>query len=180
MSNYKTKLHHIKGLAVDVDGVLTDGLVLCTSEGDLLRTFDSKDGLGMRIWLLAGYPLAVITGGESPSITHRAKRIGIPAADVYECSRNKMPDFLDFCRRHGLRPEEVAYVGDDLPDIPVLQACGLAVCPSDAVTEVKAVCDYVSLKPGGRGCVRELIEQILKVHGRWGLDTEAYASPVSC
>ena len=86
---------------------------------------------------------------------------------------NKVPDFLDFCKRNGLEPSEGAFVGDDLPDIPILRICGLAVCPADAVPEVKAVCDYVSAFNGGKGCVRDLIEQVLKIHGKWFYQTDA-------
>ncbi len=173
MSNYKTKLHNIKGFAFDVDGVFTDGSVLCTPEGDLLRSYNSKDGFGLRMAFLKGYPVAIITGGNSNSITKRF----IPhlANEVYLKSRNKVPDFLDFCEKYKLKPEEVAFVGDDLPDIPILKICGLAVCPADAVAQVKEVCDYVSLYKGGEGCVRDLVEQVLKVHGKWEFDPEAYS-----
>lgn len=177
--NYKCKLHQIKALALDVDGVLTDGLILSLPNGDLLRTFESKDRMGMRMWILKGHPIAIITGGVTQSISTYFENLGIPTHCIYQRSRKKLPIFLDFCEQHGLQPEEVAYVGDDLPDIPVLQRCGLAVCPSDAVTEVKDVCDYVSLYPGGRGCVRDLIEQLMKVKGQWELDLDAYDAVVT-
>ncbi len=175
MSNYKVKLEKIKAFAYDVDGVFTDGGVLATESGDLLRTFDAKDGFGVRMAVLKGYHNAIITGGSSLSIKKRFRGIGVPEEDIYLTSRHKVPDFLDFCERHGLKPEEVAFVGDDLPDIPILKVCGLAVCPSDAVTEVKEVCDYVSLYPGGKGCVRDLVEQVLKIHGDWVFDPVAYS-----
>ncbi len=175
MSNYKVKLHKIKAFAYDVDGVFTDGGVLATDSGDLLRTFDSKDGFGVRMTVLKGYPTAIITGGSSESVRKRFRGIGVPQEDIYLKSRNKVPDFYDFCKRHGLEPEEVAFVGDDLPDIPILKVCGLAVCPADAVAEVKEVCDYVSMYNGGKGCVRDLIEQVLKINGDWVFDPVAYS-----
>ena len=175
MSNYKTKLHNIKAFAYDVDGVFTDGGVMATENGDLIRVFDSKDGFGVRLTVLKGYKNAIITGGTSESIRKRFKGLGIPDEDVYLKSRDKVPDFLDFCKRHNLEPSQVAFVGDDLPDIPILKICGLAVCPADAVQEVKAVCDYVSLYNGGKGCVRDLVEQVLKVHGDWVFDPVAYS-----
>lgn len=170
--NYKTKLNRIKAFAFDVDGVLTDGSIISTTEGDLLRTFDSKDGLGMRLALMLGYPIGIITGGNSPSIENRFKLYKIN--DIYMGSHNKLPDFLHFCKKYELKPEEVAYIGDDLPDIPVLQSCGLAVCPSDAAVEVKEICDYISSYKGGKGCARELIEQVLKIAGKWEFDVNTY------
>lgn len=175
MSNYKVKLHQIKALAFDVDGVLTDGSILSTPNGDLLRTFDSKDRMGIRMWVLKNHPVGIFTGGTSQSIARFFQGI-MPEEHVYLGVRDKLPHFLEFCNKLGITPEEVAYVGDDLPDIPVLERCGLAVCPCDAVTEVKAVCDYVSLYPGGHGCARDLIEQTLKVKGEWALDLQAYAA----
>lgn len=175
MPNYKVKLHKIKALAFDVDGVLTDGSVLSTPNGDLLRTFDSKDRMGIRMWVLKDHPVGIFTGGISQSIARFFQGI-MPEEFVFLGVRDKLPHFLEFCKRLNVSPEEVAYVGDDLPDIPVLQRCGLAVCPRDAVNEVKAVCDYVSWYPGGHGCARDLIEQIMKVQGEWELDLKAYAA----
>lgn len=173
MSNYKVKLKNIKAFAFDVDGVFTDGSIICLPEtGDLVRTFNAKDGLGMRLAYMSGYTLAIITGGQSDSILKRF--YPVLAHEVIQNAQDKLPVFEDFCKRHNFKPEEVAYVGDDLPDIPVLQKCGLAVCPSDAVAEVKAVCDFVSAFPGGRGCVRDLIEQVMKAQGKWTLDASAY------
>jgi 3-deoxy-D-manno-octulosonate 8-phosphate phosphatase (KDO 8-P phosphatase) len=94
--------------------------------------------------------------------------------DVYLGSRAKIEDLNDFCHRHGIQPEEVMYFGDDLPDIPVMHACGLGVCPSDAVDEVKAIADIISTRPGGRGCAREMIELVMKLHGKWELDVQDY------
>lgn len=175
MPNYKTKLHQIKAFAYDVDGVLTDGSFISMPDGDLIRVFNAKDGFGMRMAKLNGFSQAIITGGVSESIVKRFAHIGLPPEDIYQNSRMKLPDFEAFCASHGLAPEEVAFVGDDIPDIVVLQHCGLAVCPSDAVAEVKEVCDYVSLYPGGHGCVRDLIEQVLKVQGKWIFNCKAYS-----
>ncbi|MEG0518347.1 MAG: HAD hydrolase family protein [Bacteroidales bacterium] len=177
MSNYKTKLHNIKAFAFDVDGVFTNGNIICMPDGDLIRTYNAKDGFGLRMAFLKNYPIAIITGGDSPSITKRFH----PnlAHEIYLTSRHKVPDFLDFCSKYSLKPEEVAFVGDDIPDIPILKICGLAVCPSDAVPEVKAVCDYVSLFPGGQGCVRDLVEQVLKVHNNWDFDPQEYKTAYS-
>ena len=149
----------IKAFALDIDGVFTDGSILCTTEGDLLRVYDAKDGFAIRMAVMNGYPVGIITGGSSESIRMRMRASGIPPEDVYLHCRDKMELFRDFCGKHGLKPEEVMYFGDDVPDIEVLQAAGCGVCPSDAVDEAKAVADIVSTKPGGKGCIREVIEQ---------------------
>ena len=86
-----------------------------------------------------------------------------------------MPDFTDFCTRHNLQPDEVLFMGDDIPDIGILKACGIATCPADAVTEVKEICDYISIYTGGRGCARDVIEQTLKIQGNWADSPEAYS-----
>lgn len=164
----------IRAFAFDVDGVMTDGGILANLDGELFRTFDSKDGFAVRMASMHGYALAVITGGRSESIRKRFMTCGVRPEDVYLGSRDKKEDFNDFCTRHSLQPHEVMYIGDDLPDIPVMQACGLGVCPSDAVAEVKAVADFVSPFPGGRGCCRHSFEMVMKRQGTWTLDVGEY------
>lgn len=168
------RLKRIKAFAFDVDGVLTDGGILADLNGELYRTFDSKDGLAIRMAVMKGYYLAIITGGRSESIRMRFRSCGIRPEDVYLGSRVKIDDFHDFCARHGLLPDEVMYFGDDLPDIPVMSACGCGVCPNDAVEEVIETADIVSTKPGGKGCAREIIQRVLTIQGKWELDTQAY------
>lgn len=161
---------NIKAFAFDVDGVFTDGSVLALPNGDLLRTYNSKDCFGVRTAADNGYPVAIITGGCSESLIHRSRSLGVKDKDIYQLSKNKLPDFLHFCKEYGLKPEEVAFVGDDIPDIPVLKVAGLSVCPADAVAEVKDVCKYISPYGGGRGCIRDLIEKVLKPQGNWKFD----------
>ena len=173
MSNYKVKLHKIKAFAFDVDGVFTDGSVMCFPDGDLIRTYNAKDGFALRTAYLKGYPVAIITGGFSNSIEKRFAD-GL-ANEIYMKSKNKVPDFMDFCNKYNLDPSEVVFVGDDIPDIPILKICGLSVCPSDAVAEVKSACEYISIFPGGKGCVRDIIEQVLKVHNNWDFDPVAFS-----
>ena len=168
------KFKKIRAFAFDVDGVMTDGGILATLEGELLRTFDAKDSFGMRMAAMKGYHLGAITGGRSLSIPRRLKQCGFKEEDVYLGSRIKMYDFEDFCRKHNLKPEEVMYFGDDLPDIPVLKACGCGVCPSDAVQEAKDAADYVSDMPGGKQCVRKTLEMVMRQHGTWEVDLEVY------
>lgn len=170
----RERLAKIKAFAFDVDGVLTDGGVLATLDGELLRSFDAKDGFAMRMASMNGYHLCCITGGRSGSIRKRLMQCGFRTEDVYLGSRIKINDFNDFCRRHGLQAEEVMYFGDDIPDIPVLNACGCGVCPSDAVEEAKEAADIVSDMPGGRLCVRKTLEMVMKAQGKWIVDFEAY------
>jgi 3-deoxy-D-manno-octulosonate 8-phosphate phosphatase (KDO 8-P phosphatase) len=168
MSSYKTKLHQIKAFAFDVDGVLTDGTVQVTESGDFLRTYNAKDGLAVRTAIEKGFRVAIITGGNSETIKKRFQIFGV--TDFYLLSRIKLPDLQHFCDKYHLQPAEVLFMGDDLPDIPPMQHCGLPCCPADAVPEVKAVADYISLFDGGKGCVRDVIEQTLKVQGKWMVD----------
>ena len=167
-------LKGIKAFVFDVDGVLTDGGIFANLDGELLRTFDSKDGFALRMAYMHGYTLGVISGGRSESIRKRVQQCGMKAEDVYLGSRDKIEDFEDFCRKHDLGPEEVMYFGDDLPDIPVMTVCGCGVAPSDAVDDVLEAADHVSTKPGGKGCVRETIEMVMKLQGTWELDVQDY------
>ena len=147
----------IKAFAFDIDGVATDGSILCTSDGDLLRVYDAKDGFAIRMAIMHGFPVAVITGGSSESIRKRMVTSGVKAEDVFLHCRNKIDEFHQFCERYDLQPEEVMYFGDDIPDIETMQTSGCGVCPADAVPEVRAAADLVAIRPGGRGCLREVI-----------------------
>lgn len=168
------RLKVIKAFVFDVDGVLTDGGILCNLDGELFRTFDSKDGFALRMAYMHGYRLGVISGGRSESIRKRFSQCGMKPEDVYLGSRDKIEDFEDFCRKYDLGPEEIMYFGDDLPDIPVMQACGCGVAPCDAVDDVLEAADLVSPKPGGKGCARHAIELVMKLQGTWDLDVQDY------
>lgn len=170
----KEILLKIKAVAFDIDGVMTDGGILATSDGDLLRIFDAKDSFGVRMAKMNGLHTAVITGGSSESIIRRFSVCGVDPDDIYLHSRIKIDDLNAFCAKHSLKPEEVMFFGDDLPDIPVIKACGLGVAPADAVEEVRQAADFVSPLPGGHGCVRHAIEMVLKAQGRWHLDDTLY------
>ena len=164
----------IKAFAYDIDGVATDGSILCIPGGDLLRVYDAKDSFAVRMATMNGYPVAVITGGSSLSIRERMVTTGLKPEDVFLHCRNKMDEFRQFCERYSLQPEDVMYFGDDIPDIEVIQASGCGVCPADAVDEVKAAADYVSPFPGGKGCLRDTIEKVMRAQGRWVFDTDVY------
>ncbi len=171
MKNYKTLLPNIKTFIFDVDGVLTDGKILITNEGELLRSFDTKDGYAMKCALVQGYKIAIITGGRNQGVEERFKELGV--YDIYMGAHHKLDAFQDLLDNYDLDPETILYIGDDVPDIPVMEKVGLGCCPADAVSDVKAMADYVSHKNGGEGCVRELIEQVLRVQGKWRLDIGA-------
>lgn len=168
------RLKNIKGFVFDVDGVLTDGGLFADLNGEFYRTFDSKDGFGLRMAKMHDYHLGIITGGRSESIKMRFLACGFKAENIYLGSRDKMEDFSDFCSRNGIAAENVMYFGDDLPDIPVMQVCGCGVAPADAVEEALQAADYISKKNGGKGCVRECIEMVMKAQGEWELDVEDY------
>ena len=168
------RLKKIKAFLFDVDGVFTDGGLHADLHGEFYRTFDSKDGFAVRMAVMHGYHMGIITGGRSESIRMRFLACGFKDEDIYLNARNKMIDFEDFCSKHDLKPEEVMYLGDDMPDIPVMMACGCGATPSDAVAEVLEIADYVSTKPGGSGCVRECLEMVMKAQGEWFLDVQVY------
>ena len=166
----------IKAFAFDVDGVLTDGGILANLDGELFRTFDSKDGFGLRMASMHGYKIGIITGGRSESIRKRFITCGVTPEDVYLGSRDKMEDFEDFCFRYNLAPENVMYFGDDVPDVEVIRAAGIGVCPSDAAIECKEAADIVSDRPGGKALVRKHIEEVMRLQGTWTFDSHAYAA----
>ncbi len=164
----------IRAFVFDVDGVMTDGGILGTETGELYRVYDAKDGFALRMASMHGYKMGIITGGRSESILKRGLKIGFEAEDIYLHSRNKIDDFNDFCKRHDLKPEEVMYFGDDIPDLCVMEVCGISACPCDAVEDVKQTADFVSSYPGGKCFVRNAVETIMKIHGTWVMDAEGY------
>lgn len=164
----------IKAFAFDIDGVATDGGVFCNSDGDLLRTYDAKDGFAIRMAVMHGYPVAVITGGSSESIRKRMITSGVKPEDVFLHCRDKREQFALFCERYSLQPEQVMYFGDDVPDRDLMMACGCGVCPSDAVEEVKEIADWITTRPGGHGCLREAIETTLRRQGKWVFEPQQY------
>jgi len=164
----------IKAFALDIDGVATDGSVFCNSDGDLLRTYDAKDGFAIRMAVMNGYPVAVITGGSSLSIRKRMATSGVNPDDVFLHCRNKIEQFNEFCSRYNLKPEEIMYFGDDIPDVECILAAGCGVAPADAVPEAIEAADWVTEHKGGRGCLREAIEGTLRAQGKWVFDAAAY------
>lgn len=163
--SYKEYLEHITTFVFDVDGVLTDGTILLTPEGEMLRTMHTKDGFAMKTAVDAGFNLCIISGGTNEAVRLRLSKLGI--TDIYLGAHNKIEQLSDYMSKHDLKHENILYMGDDIPDYPVMKLVGLPACPQDAVPEIKAISKYVSHKKGGQGCVRDVIEQVLKVHGKW-------------
>ena len=163
--SYKEYLEHITTFIFDVDGVLTDGTILLTTAGEMLRTMHTKDGFAMKTAIDAGFNLCIISGGSNEGVRLRLNRLGV--TDIYLGTHNKIEELNEYMEKHHIKHENVLYMGDDIPDYPVMKLVGLPACPQDAVPEIKSVSKYISHKKGGKGCVRDVIEQVLKVQGKW-------------
>ena len=156
----------------DFDGVMTDGTVFCDFEGHPLRATNVKDGYALQLASKLGYHVAVISGAVCPSTIVRMNSLGV--TDVFTGIPNKVLKLNEYMKDKGLKPEEIIFMGDDIPDIQVMKHVGLPVCPADAVPEVKEISKYISERSGGKGAVRDVIERVLKVQGKW-MTAEAYS-----
>ncbi len=165
--NYKSKLHDIKAFVFDFDGVMTDGSVWTMFNGDTVRAGNIKDGFALQYAKKKGYITAVLSGATSLSIYNRMVALGTAPDDIMTGCADKTVAFEKFLKRHNLSEKQVLYMGDDLPDFHIMQRAGVATCPSDAAEEIKQIADYISIHPGGKGCVRDVIEQTLRLHGNW-------------
>lgn len=170
---YKAYLKDITTFVFDVDGVFTDGTVLITTKGELLRKMSIIDGYAVKTAIQKGYAICIISGGSNEGVRERLKGLGV--TDIYLGVHDKKDALMDYLEQYGIQPENVVYMGDDLPDIPAMQEVVLPACPQGAVPEVKAICKYISHKNGGEGCVRDIIEQVLKVRGDWNGNYDAKA-----
>ena len=164
-TNYKSLLNDITAFVFDVDGVFTDSSVQITSSGELLRTMSVRDGYAVKQAVDAGYIICVITGGKNVGVKLRLEGLGVK--EVHLGVKDKISVIKRFLEQEQLQQHQVAYMGDDLPDLEAIQLAGLKSCPQDAVPEIKAVCDYVSHRDGGKGCVRDLVEQVMRVQDKW-------------
>lgn len=159
-------------LLLDVDGVLTDGRITYDDQGRETKSFDVKDGHGIKLLMRAGIKVGIITGRRSPIVEHRAQELGISM--VHQGALDKRVPYEAILAEQGLTDEQVAYVGDDLIDLPILRRVGFSASVADAVDEVKAAVHYVARRRGGRGAVREICDHILKGSGRWSAVTARY------
>ncbi|MCZ6450183.1 MAG: HAD-IIIA family hydrolase [Deltaproteobacteria bacterium] len=168
----RRKAQRIKLLLLDVDGVLSDGRIVVDNEGEEIKYFDARDGHGIRLLARAGIEVGLLTGRYSRVVSHRARDLGIRM--VYQKVFNKVDVYQKIKRRKRLTDQEVAYVGDDIVDLPVLRRVGLSIAVRDAWEGLKYKVDYVTEQKGGRGAVREVVEMLLHAQGKWGEVTKSY------
>jgi 3-deoxy-D-manno-octulosonate 8-phosphate phosphatase (KDO 8-P phosphatase) len=168
MTNYKELLKHITTFIFDYDGVLTDGMVIMTSQGEGHRISSVKDGYAIQFAVKKGYNVAVISGAVSKSLAHRMKALEV--TDVFMGVENKIECFNHYLSVKNLKPENVLYMGDDIPDYEVMMMAGVSACPADAAEEIKKISKYISHCNGGRGSARDVIEQVMKIQGNWMKD----------
>ncbi|MCB9251385.1 MAG: HAD hydrolase family protein [Flavobacteriales bacterium] len=162
------KLNNISTFIFDVDGVMTNGNVQVSEEGHMLRTFNIKDGFAMQLAIKLGYRICIITGGSSQGVVKRLNGLGIK--DVFSKVHEKVPVYRKYLSDNNIQADEVAYMGDDLPDYTLLLETGLKCCPLDASPDIVNICEFVSSKRGGEGCVRELIEKVLRAQDKWDVE----------
>lgn len=168
MSSINFDLRKIKAFVFDVDGVLSSDIIPLHPNGDPMRTVNIKDGYALQLAVKKGFQVGIITGGYTDSVRIRFERLGVQ--HIYMHSAVKMKDFDDFLAKTGLMPEEIVYVGDDIPDYEVMRRVGLPVAPADAAPEIKNIALYISPRRGGEGVARDVIEQTMKTQGLWLCD----------
>ena len=166
--HFKEIMNDITTFVFDVDGVLTDSSVFVTNEGEMLRTMNIRDGYALKAAVESGYNVCIISGGSNEGVRIRLRNLGIN--DIYLGGPDKVKTFKEYTDLYNIKPEQVLYMGDDIPDLPILNLVGVSSCPQDAVIDIKAVVDYQSPVNGGKGCVRDVIEQTLRVQGDWMSD----------
>jgi 3-deoxy-D-manno-octulosonate 8-phosphate phosphatase, yrbI family len=163
--NYKEYLKDITTFIFDIDGVMTPCQILVTTEGELLRSMNVRDGFALKQAVNKGYNVCIITGGTNQGTKIRFNDLGI--YDIYMGNNRKMEPLNDYISKKNIKPKNILYMGDDIPDVLPMKTVGLPTCPQDAVPEVKNIAKYISHRNGGLGAVRDVIEQVLKVQGNW-------------
>jgi 3-deoxy-D-manno-octulosonate 8-phosphate phosphatase (KDO 8-P phosphatase) len=166
--SYKEYLKHITTFIFDVDGVLTDGTINVTTSGEMLRTMNIKDGYALKTAIDKGFNMCIISGGSNEGVRLRLAGLGIK--DIFLGAHDKIEQLNEYFEKLQIKSENVLYMGDDIPDFPVMKLVGLPCCPQDAVPEIKNISKYISHKKGGDGAVRDVIEQVLKVQEKWSGD----------
>ena len=163
--SYKEIMNDITTFIFDVDGVLTDSSVFVTSEGEILRTMNIRDGYAMKAAVESGYHVCVISGGSNEGVRIRLRNLGI--TEIHLGTPDKVATFKEYTDLHNINSENVLYMGDDIPDFHVMKLVGLPTCPQDASPEIKNISKYISHVKGGRGAARDVIEQVMKVQEKW-------------
>lgn len=159
------RLAQVKAFVLDVDGVLTNGQVLVNEQGEQWRSFNTRDGYAMQLAVKQQYPFIVITGGRSQGVAKRLEALGISDV-VLNCS-DKLSTLKSWAAEKGIPLDAVLFMGDDVPDLPLLQAVGIPCCPGDAIPDVQDTCVYISPLNGGAGAVRDVLEKVLRLQHRW-------------
>jgi 3-deoxy-D-manno-octulosonate 8-phosphate phosphatase (KDO 8-P phosphatase) len=172
MANFKEDLAKVKAFIFDIDGVMSQQTISLNAFGVPNRTINLRDGYALQLAVKKGYFIGIISGCTSKEYKKRLKYLGV--TDVYLNSRIKIDDFNRFLGKYNLTRSEVVYMGDDIPDYEVMKEVGIPVCPSDADSEIKQVSVYISDKKGGEGCVRDIIEQVMRLHNNW-MDSDAFS-----
>lgn len=165
MTFFKERLKNIKAFIFDVDGVLSMDTTPLDENGDPMRTTNVKDGFAIRAALRAGFQMGIITGANTPRVKLRYHKLGVE--HIYLNSFSKMECLDDFCAKTGVAKADILYMGDDLVDFDVMQEVGVSTCPIDAVPEIKTIAQYISDRKGGEGCVRDVIEQVMRSQQKW-------------
>lgn len=168
MKNFKQLLSGVRAFIFDVDGVLTDGTIKLYPDGEMVRTLSVKDGYALQEAAKKGFKIGIITGAKSESLRERLHAFGIP--DVYMNVQDKEAVYNEFLKKHTLQSSEILMMGDDLPDYRIMKRSGVPVCPADAAAEIRSIAIYISSYKGGAGCVRDVIEQVMKAQGHWFRD----------
>ena len=163
--SYKEILNDITTFVFDIDGVLTDSSVHVSQNGEMLRIMNIRDGFAMKAAIESDYNVCIISGGSNEGVRIRLQNLGI--REIHLGSSDKVTTFKEYCEKYNINPQHVLYMGDDIPDYHVMKLVGLPTCPQDAVSEIKAISKYISHVNGGKGAVREVIEQVMKVQGKW-------------
>lgn len=170
MIDYDLRL--IKAVVLDVDGVLSCQTISMDAQGEPQRSMNIQDGYAIQLARKMGLRIAIITGGRTPAIRLRYEYLGVE--DIYLGSAVKINTYEDFLKKYGYDNREILYMGDDIPDFEILKVCGCPCCPADAASDVREICTYVSHRNGGEGCVRDVIEQVLRAQGKWLSSAEAF------
>ncbi|MGL2994506.1 KdsC family phosphatase [Flavobacterium sp. TSSA_36] len=163
--SYKEIMNAISTFVFDVDGVLTDGSVFINNQGEMLRTMNIRDGYAIKTAVDSGYNVCIISGGSNEGVRVRLRNLGV--TDIHLGTPDKVATFDEYVDVYQIKPEQVLYMGDDIPDYHVMKLVGLPTCPQDACSEIKSIAAYISHKNGGKGAVRDVIEQVMRVQGKW-------------
>lgn len=177
MGNFKEDIAKVEAFVFDVDGVFTDGSITPLADGDFLRSYNSKDGYSISYAVKQGYKVFIVTGGRGDILHKRFSYLGV--TELHLSVSDKISILNDIVARHGLNPENVLFMGDDIPDLESMRAVGIPVCPSDAASEIIEASRYVSEFAGGKGCVRDIVEQVLRAQGNWARHLKGIHAAVS-